>query len=64
MMFQTANSQNTSIRCNRFIVYTQGKTTYTSSLKDGLLINLLMNYPAAEQRGIYKGIVTPQSAGN
>jgi hypothetical protein len=23
-----------------------------------------MNYPAAEQRGIYKGIVTPQAAGN
>ncbi|MBL7205781.1 MAG: hypothetical protein ISS63_15860 [Desulfobacteraceae bacterium] len=23
-----------------------------------------MNYPAAEQQGIYKGIVTPQAAGN
>jgi len=23
-----------------------------------------MNYLAAEQRGIYKGIVTPQAAGN
>ena len=23
-----------------------------------------MNYPAAGQRGIYKGIVTPQAAGN
>jgi len=23
-----------------------------------------MNYPAAEQRGIYKNIATPQAAGN
>jgi len=24
----------------------------------------MINYPAAEKRGIYRGIVTPQAAGN
>jgi len=33
-------------------------------INDFGLLKGVMNYPAAEQRGIYKGIVTPQAAGN
>jgi hypothetical protein len=30
----------------------------------GLIFGWTMNYPAAEQRGFYKGNETPQAAGN
>jgi hypothetical protein len=47
---------------NPYLIPTPAFAGWTKKIRE-IRMNK-MNYPAAEQRGIYKGIVTPQAAGN